>query len=101
MSTEPRRFEYVVWFRDARLQPEHQDYEWPAVFAIEADTAEAAHAWGDHLANAYVTRTGDVFVSSHVEPLLDETKLNQRMFDRPLMPVVVYGHEATDDEIGW
>jgi hypothetical protein len=64
MSAEPLCFEYVVWIRDLRFPPDDQDYEWPAVFAIEADTAEAAQVWGDHLAHAYVACTADIFVSS-------------------------------------
>jgi hypothetical protein len=57
MSVEPHRFEYVVWFRDLRLAPNDEDYEWPAVFAIDADTPDSARAWGDHLAHAYAART--------------------------------------------
>jgi hypothetical protein len=101
MSVEPSRFEYVVRFRNARLPPDDQDYEWPAVFAIEADTPESAREWGDHLAHAYAARTGDIFVSSKVGPLLDQTAPIDRMFGQPLVPLVVYGHEATDEEIGW
>jgi hypothetical protein len=101
MSTEPSRFEYVVWFRNLRFEPDDQDYEWPAVFAIDADTPDAARAWGDHLAHAYATRTGEIFLSSKVELLLDETTPAHTGNAEPLMPVVAYGHEATDDEIGW
>jgi hypothetical protein len=101
MSVEPRRFEYVVWFRNLRLAPNDEDYEWPAVFAIDADTPDSARAWGDHLAHAYAARTGDIFVSSKVGLLLDETTPAHARNAEPLMPVVVYGHEASDEEIGW
>jgi hypothetical protein len=101
MSTEPRRFEYVVWFRDPRLEPDDQDYEWPAVFAIDADTPDAARTWGDHLAHAYATRMGEIFVSSKVELLPDTTTPAHTGNAAPLMPVVPYGHEATHEEIGW
>lgn len=101
MASAPSRFEYAVWFRNLRLAHDDQDYEWPAVFAIEADTAEAAQAWGDHLARSYAARNEEVFLSSKIEPLSDETKLLERIGDRPVVPLVVCGDEATDDEIGW
>ena len=35
-------FEYVVWFQDPSMPPDDEDFEWPAVFVIVADSSEAA-----------------------------------------------------------
>ena len=47
------RWAYSVWFRNLLVETDDQDYEWVAVFVIEADTADAARFWGDHLAESY------------------------------------------------
>ncbi|MEV3903445.1 hypothetical protein AB0K11_14065 [Mycobacterium sp. NPDC050551] len=101
MAPAPSRFEYAVWFRNLRRAHDDQDYEWPAVFAIEADTAEAAQAWGDHLARSFAARSDEIFLGSKIKPLSDEKKLLERICDRPVVPLVVCGEEVADDEIGW
>lgn len=65
--TSAHVFEYVAWFRDASLPPEDQDHEWPGVVYISADNADAALAWGNHLAQS----CSDELISSTVEPWLD------------------------------
>jgi len=39
------RWAYSVWFRNLLVETDDQDYEWVAVFVIEADTADAARFW--------------------------------------------------------
>jgi hypothetical protein len=90
------RFLYTVWFRDPTKPADDQDYEWPACFMVDAPAARQAAAWGDRLASSYATRTGQQFLSSTVETL--------ERADLPgtdELPVIVFGHEATDKEIGW
>ncbi|MEO8290463.1 MAG: hypothetical protein ABI649_05645 [Gaiellaceae bacterium] len=60
-------YEYVAWFRDERLPPDDQDYEWPAVFIVVADSAEAALAWGDRLAADYAQALSERFIHSGAE----------------------------------
>lgn len=77
------RFEYVVWFRDHGLPAADQDYEWPAVFVVEAATAEEATRWGD----------------THSRRYAEQRRLEWMGFDS--LPVIVFGREASDGEIGW
>jgi hypothetical protein len=89
-------FVYTAWFRNPQFLPDEQDHEWPACFVIEAPDGAGAKAWGDHLAADYARRTDQPFLSSSVEPLEGE--------EGPAtdaLPHVPYGHEATDEEIGW
>ncbi len=61
------RFAYSVWFRDTRLPPDDQDYEWPACYVVEATDAQAALNWGDHLARKHESENGEVCLRSDVE----------------------------------
>lgn len=89
-------FMYYAWFQDQRLPPDDQDHEWPACFIVEADSADEALAWGDHLAKSYSTRTSEyVFLRSGVEDA------GTAGGDLASLPVVVAGYEATDSDIGW
>jgi hypothetical protein len=87
------RFEYVVWFRDARFPADDPEYEWPACFWIDAASAEEAQAWGDHRARAYSARRGEeaIFLSSHLDPPSAGVDT----------PVVRAGEPASDEHIGW
>ena len=94
MST--KRYVYTAWFRDTRMPPDDQDYEWPACFLIEAATADEALSWGDRLARGFSERrVTEVYLSSHVE---DESEADG---DLSKLPVVRVGYEASDMEIGW
>ncbi|HEU0119013.1 MAG TPA: hypothetical protein VFQ91_00685 [Bryobacteraceae bacterium] len=102
------RFAYTVWFSDLTIDPCDQCQEWVAVFLVEAKTARMAQSWGDHLANSYSDRSGEeaVFQRSEVTTLDDPVWSRGRApWSPPLSwndtPVVRYGHEASDDEIGW
>jgi hypothetical protein len=82
-------FEYVAWFRDETLPPEDQDYEWPGIIYIRADTLQVARDWGDHLAQTCL----DKFLWSNVEPYLDVPPVGQAVAND--------GEELTANEIGW
>ena len=96
------RYIYTVWFRDDAADRDDQHYEWLACFYIDAETAAAALAWGDHLAHSYVARNYgvllNVFLRSDVTTKDDPIWEGVTVWDGP---VVVDGQEATDDEIGW
>lgn len=85
-----------MWFRDSRLQPDDQDHQWPACFIIDALTAGDAASWGDQLSQDYVWRTGLQRLSSSAESAetADVAGLNQ-------LPIIPFGHYATDAELGW
>ena len=85
-------FQYVVWFRNETLDPGDEDHEWPAVFVVVSENAEAAKRWGDVLALSYASRTQQTFPGSSAMPLHEPP---------PESPIVMNGQEATDEYIGW
>lgn len=90
------KFVYTVWFRDPRLPADDQDQEWPACFIVEAATAPEASSWGDRIASAYSAQRGQQMLSSSAEAF--ETA---DVPGKQALPVIQYGHAASDDEIGW
>jgi hypothetical protein len=89
------RYLYSVWFQDRSADSSDQDYEWVACIYIEAETAEDARSWGDHLSKSYCDRRPhNVFLwSDEITTMSDVTDWSG--------PVVVYGQEASDEYIGW
>ena len=88
-------YEYAVWFRDTTLKPEDQDHEWVACIAIEAESADKALEWGDHLARGMTDRNPtEAFLRSSVSDLGTGTGATPRA-------KITFGTEATDLEIGW
>jgi hypothetical protein len=84
---------YTAWFRDELALPEDEDFEWPACFVVEAEGADAAQRWGDHLSSSFSLRRGtEKFLWSDVEPSPQGLQG---------LPAVRDGVEATDAEIGW
>lgn len=89
-------FVYCAWFQDQTFAPDDEDYEWPACFIVEADSADGALGWGDHLSNSYALRRPDqVYLRSDV---VDAATAGG---DLPSLPVVRAGYEAEDSDIGW
>ncbi|AYQ28767.1 hypothetical protein DT070_12460 [Polaromonas sp. SP1] len=87
------RFLYTAWFQDALVEPDDEDFEWPACFLVTASSMEAAQHWGDHLSDSFSRRReSERFLRSSVEIATASTQD---------LPVVVDGYEATDGEIGW
>jgi hypothetical protein len=85
------KFSYVAWFRDDPFQPpQGETHEWTACFYVEAENDKLALVWGDHLAHNYATRKATTFYRSY----LDEATWQP-------VPVVKYGQEASDEDIGW
>ncbi|MCW2643197.1 MAG: hypothetical protein JWP76_5503 [Dactylosporangium sp.] len=89
-----QRYEYVAWFRDPALPADDQDYEWPAVFIVEAPSAKEAKSWGDHLAKGRAVRAGEIYLRSSAEPYAQSP-------EKDTLPVVAYGVEVPDEEVGW
>lgn len=86
---------YTAWFRNLKLDPDDQDYEWPACFVIDAPDEHAAQAWGDYLSRSYAVRRGEAFLRSGIEAY------NHSDDSTTSLPVVLLGDESTDEEIGW
>lgn len=82
---------YTAWLRDLSAQPDDQDYEFPACLLIDAETAEAAQAWGDHLAEKRCARGDLHFLWSEAE-FADVP---------PDLPLIRDGEDAPDAQIGW
>jgi hypothetical protein len=94
MSTN--RFLYTAWFRNTAVGLDDQDCEWPACFIIEATSADMALSWGDRLAKSFSEkRTTELYLRSNVQ---DECFANG---DTSTLPVVQFGCDASDVEIGW
>lgn len=90
------KFVYTVWFRDPRLPTDDQDHEWPACFVVEAASVAEAATWGDRIASTYSVHSGQQMLSSSVESFE-----NTELLGKQELPVVPYGHEPSEDEIGW
>jgi hypothetical protein len=89
------RFVYTVWFRNSAFPPDDQDHEWPACFTVEAGDAVQALSWGDTLARGYVARgTEQQFLWSTVDAVADGDNSHT-------LPVILFGQDASDGEIGW
>lgn len=85
-------FEYVAWFQDPYVEPEAEDFEWPAVFVILASARNEAIAWGDVLARSYAGRSRQRFLRSTIR---DDLTPDARL------PRVTNGVWASASHIGW
>lgn len=94
-ATRASRFLYVAWFCTVDLPIDDPDYEWPACILIESATADAALAWGDHLATSFSRRQPDE------KFLRSEVMAEDARGDASSLPIISDGYEASDDEIGW
>lgn len=65
------RFVYVLWYRNNYLDPEDKDYEAAHLLQVDADSAERALQWGDHVVSLDIEAHGSSFVRSHVVPASD------------------------------
>jgi hypothetical protein len=88
---------YTAWFRDTNLDPDDQDYEWPACMLIDAPGRSEATEWGDHHAKRFSSNhPSEQFLRSGSEPIEHYANI-----DRSSMPQVQWRQEAIDAEIGW
>ena len=85
-------YNYVVWFRDHTVQPDDEDYEWPASFLVTAADDLEAQAWGDHLATNYSRREGCDLLRSYLDP---------DTWTAGAVPHITVGEDAPDEVIGW
>jgi hypothetical protein len=93
------QYVYAGWFKDNVSDPGDQDHEWVACLLIEAETVADAQAWGDHLAKRMCARrTNEEFLWSEVRTPDDTLYVGT---DISGLPVVQYGVEETDEQIGW
>ncbi len=89
-------FMYAAWFRDSTKEVGDPDHEWPACFMVDAPDADQALAWGDHLATRFSRRLGtELFLKSSI------VEAGLAAGDLSTLPVVAFGHDASDEEIGW
>ena len=86
---------YLVWIFDPTATWDDEDREWSACFFVDAPSSELARQWGDHLATGYCQRNGEQFIRSLIER--DDVDPS----DAHPPPVIRFGYEAPDDEIGW
>ena len=82
---------YTAWLRNLAARPDDQDYEFPACILIDAQSPDAAQAWGDNLAQQRCARGDLHFLWSEAE-FADVP---------PDLPLIRDGQEASDALIGW
>jgi hypothetical protein len=111
----PQPFDYVASLANPDLPADDEDYEWCAQFIVLADSADAAAAWGDKIAQNFCSASSDVFLRSSVEPHVCSMTITagdkhpcpnfpalSRAGNKMMaMPVVAYGDPATPEYIGW
>jgi hypothetical protein len=91
-------FMYSAWFRNHNLKQDDQDYEWVAMFIIDAESSAAAQKWGDHLSLAFCRRrTNEGFIRSTIESPSEYA--NCVGFEST--PRTAIGTEPSDELIGW
>jgi len=91
-------FLYSAWFRNAFADISEQDHEWVACFLVEAKSDKEASEWGNYLARKYSSSNyEEAFIKSDIEFLSNE----EQIILSDQLPIVKYGHEASDLEIGW
>ena len=88
------RFLFTVWFRDSSMTPDEEDYEWPACFEVLAASIELASNWGLHVTHSYLSRKPNLSLLHH-----STTERSTGISGE--LPVVRYGMDASDSEIGW
>ena len=79
------------------MEPDEQDYEWVACILIEADSADDALAWGNHLAKGYCGRNP---TERYLRSCIDDPGAWKGL-DLSAVPTIKFGYEASDDDIGW
>jgi hypothetical protein len=88
---------YTVWFKDNRLEPNEEDYEWCACIVIEANSPEEAVAWGNTLSTMYISsHSSNEFLTSNAIRFDKEGYKHTED-----LPFIRYGQVASDEEIGW
>ena len=88
---------YTVWLEDSKAEIEDQDREYPVCIAIEAESSKLAKEWGDKLSEQFSQRNENTeILNSEIEPLE-----SYEDSDLTFSPLIKYGYEATDEEIGW
>jgi hypothetical protein len=86
---------YTAWFRDPSADPADQDYEWPACILIKSEKMDDARQWGDVIARRRSQRQPPaIFLHSTIEEGVGGDYAES-------LPVISFGEEPTDSEIGW
>jgi len=75
------------------MLPDEEDYEWPACFEVLAVSPELALNWGLHLVHSYLSKKPGLSLLNH--------SIEQSPLASGKLPVVTYGTNAADSEIGW
>lgn len=87
---------YTVWFRDHNADVEDQDYEFPVCIIIKAQNDVMAKEWGDKISKKYTRNNPEnELLRSEISNLKDYSDS-----DLTNVPVINYGYEPTDQEIG-
>ena len=86
-------YTYTVWIRNSSLSTEDERHETSTSFNVLASNAGSAQQWGDRLTKQMTARNKTLqSIRSRVEPVKQEARS---------LPTIVYGHNASDEEIGW
>ncbi len=89
-------FIYTAWLRDNNANVKDEDYEYPVCLIIKAKKDLLAKEWGDEVIKKYVSRNLKLnldFIKSEISRDCNDADLNR-------LPLINYGYNPTDDQIG-
>ncbi len=84
-------FTYTAWLQDAKAPTSDAESETTTRFNVIASNSDSAHQWGDKLAKRLSSQR------AHIKFLKSEVEFGST----PSLPTIIYGHNASDAEIGW
>ncbi len=88
---------YTVWIKDHSDKMEEGGYEYPVCIIIEAIDSILAKEWGDKISLKFIKENPEnETLNSKIESM-EEYKTS----DISSMPIIEYGYEPSDREIGW
>ncbi len=91
------QFMYSVWIKDHSDKMDDDGYEYPACIIIEAIDSTQAKEWGDRISLKFTKDNPEnEILNSQVESM-EEYKTS----DISSVPIIKYGYEPSDREIGW
>ncbi len=90
-------FIFTALLRDNNLQPEDQDFEFPASFIVEAESKTKALSWGNDVTLEHCLNN-----STH-EPLntVIESANNYPSHALEKLPKIKCGFMPSEEQIGW
>jgi hypothetical protein len=91
------QFMYSVWIKDHSDKMEDDGYEYPACIIIEAIDSIHAKEWGDKISLKFTKDNPENEILYSKVENMEEYETS----DISSVPIIKYGSEPSDREIGW